>query len=271
MKIFTKMLTVAALASLTLIGCQKDSQQISQVQQTRISQETLNKIHNLGFGTDDVQIVEQGYLVEGDIVLTEELLNSTPDQQLLRIANNEQYRTTNLVTGLPRNITVSIDSKLPSSYGPALDEAIRRYNAENLTITMTKVTSGAAISISKGHGSYLASSGFPTSSGAPYSQVLINSQSLGSGDGSSTFTNYIATILVHEIGHCIGFRHTDYMDRSYSCGGAYSNEGASNVGAILIPGTPSGPDAGSFMLACISSNQNRPFNSNDKTALNYLY
>nr|MCU0383478.1 zinc-dependent metalloprotease [Cyclobacteriaceae bacterium] len=83
--------------------------------------------------------------------------------------------------------------------------------------------------------------------------------------------NKSSTILAHEIGHCIGFRHTDYMDRSYSCGGATANEGASTVGAILIPGTPSGPDAGSFMLACIGNGQNRPFNNNDKTALAFLY
>jgi hypothetical protein len=77
--------------------------------------------------------------------------------------------------------------------------------------------------------------------------------------------------MAHEIGHCIGFRHTDYMDRSYSCGGSATNEGASTVGAIQIPGTPSGPDANSFMLACIGSGMNRPFNNNDKTALSYLY
>jgi hypothetical protein len=77
--------------------------------------------------------------------------------------------------------------------------------------------------------------------------------------------------MAHEVGHCIGFRHTDYADRSYSCGGAYANEGASSVGAIYIPGTAVGPDPNSFMLACIGRNENRPFNANDRTALNYLY
>jgi hypothetical protein len=43
------------------------------------------------------------------------------------------------------------------------------------------------------------------------------------------------------------------------------------VGAIHIPGTPTGPDPTSWMLACIGSGVNRPFNSNDVTALNYLY
>lgn len=61
------------------------------------------------------------------------------------------------------------------------------------------------------------------------------------------------------------------MNRAYSCGGRHYNEGSAGVGAILIPGTPSKADPNSWMLACISSGQNRPFNANDAIALNYLY
>jgi hypothetical protein len=195
------------------------------------------------------------------------MLNSNPDYKLLRIAEVEQYRTTNLVNaGSGRTITVSMDSKLPSSYVAALDEALARYNAENLSLTFTRVSGkGGNIHLVKGNGNFLASAGFPTG-GNPYGQVKVNSRAIGNQPQAT-----VATILAHEIGHCIGFRHTDYMDRSYSCGGSATNEGASSVGAILIPGTPSGPDANSFMLACIASGANRPFNNNDKTALDYLY
>jgi hypothetical protein len=195
------------------------------------------------------------------------MLNSNPDYKLLRIAEVEQYRTTNLVNaGSGRTITVSMDSKLPSSYVAALDEALARYNAENLNLTFTRVSGkGGNIHLVKGNGNFLASAGFPTG-GNPYGQVKVNSRAIGNQPQAT-----VATILAHEIGHCIGFRHTDYMDRSYSCGGSATNEGASSVGAILIPGTPSGPDANSFMLACIASGANRPFNNNDKTALDYLY
>jgi len=255
-----------ALLSILVYSCKKQSKQEQQPEQ--ISAQVLDKIAALGFSKSNVQIHEEGYLVEGDIVLTENDLNTTPDSKLLRIAETEQYRTSNLVGSLPRTITVRVSTALPSSYVTATNEAIRRYNAEGLRISFSRVTSGGDIVLSRapsGAG-YLASSGFP-SGGNPYPSVRVNSAYLGSNPG----TNYLATILAHEIGHCIGFRHTDFMNRAYSCGGSPVNEGASTVGAILIPGTPSGPDAGSFMLACIGSGQNRPFNTNDRTALNYLY
>jgi hypothetical protein len=165
-----------------------------------------------------------------------------------------------------------LDNKLAAKagYSQALQELANRYNALNLQLTFTVVSSGANITFVNANGSYLASAGFPTSSGSPYGQVKVNSRAIGTGT-SSTFVNYLATILAHEAGHCIGFRHTDYMDRSFSCGGSTANEGASTVGAVHIPGTPTTADSGSWMLACIGSGVNRPFNNNDKTALSYLY
>ncbi|WP_207432713.1 M57 family metalloprotease [Sabulibacter ruber] len=247
-------------------SCSTDEEAI--VEKASISKETLAKIYDMGFGTTDVQAMEGGYLVEGDIFLTDEELNAPHDPKFLRVGETEQYRTTNLVTvtGTSRTITISMSSQLPSTYLAGLDEAIRRYNAENITLKFQRVSSGGDIVIARGNGSYLASAGFP-SGGNPYGSVKVNSNAIG----KSPNTNYLATILAHEIGHCIGFRHTDYMDRSFSCGGAYTNEGASSVGAIHIPGTPTTADATSWMLACIGSGQNRPFNANDKSALGYLY
>ena len=268
MRQMLKPLAFLLIAGFAITSCKKE---VKDPAQEQISEETLTKIYNHGFGTSNVAKIEEGYLVEGDIILTEEFLNSTPGGNFLRIANTEQYRTTNLVSG-PRNITVSLDSKLAAiaGYSQALNEMVSRYNAQNLTLDFQVVGSGGDIKFVNANGPYLGSSGFPNNAGAPYGQVKLYSRNIGSGT-NSTFIKYLATIMAHEVGHCIGFRHTDYADRSYSCGGAYANEGASSIGAILIPGTPEGPDPNSFMLACISRNENRPFNSNDRTALNYLY
>lgn len=257
------------LALVLMVGfssCQKEEDAVSA---NEVSALTLAKISSMGFNTDNVQRVEGGYIVEGDIMFSDADLNVPLETNALRVGDEEQYRTSNLVTvGTGRTINVAISSSLPSAYVTALDEAIRRFNAENLRLKFRRVSSGYNILLSKAPAgsTYLASAGFP-SGGNPYSSVRVNSDYLGSNPG----TNYLATILAHEIGHCIGFRHTDYMNRAYSCGGAFYNEGASTVGAIHIPGTPTGADPNSWMLACIGSGVNRNFNANDKTALRYLY
>jgi hypothetical protein len=234
----------------------------------QISDEVKAKISALGFDPAGVQKVEDGYLVEGDIILTaNDLNNGHADGKSIIYANEEHYRTTNLVTSLPRTITIRVNSTLPSRYFSCMDAAINRYNAQNLRVKFSRVTSGGNIVINPApSGSpYLASAGFP-SGGNPYTQVLVNRAYLDTWN-----TSTVTSILAHEVGHCIGFRHTDYMSRQYSCGGSPYNEGSGGVGAIHISGTPTGPSAGSWMLACIGNGTNRPFTSSDVTALNYVY
>jgi hypothetical protein len=178
-----------------------------------------------------------------------------------------------LVTGLPRTITVYMPTTFSTANFAAVDEAIRRYNAQNLGLVFQRVTTSSAsivfsrLTRSQERQGILGSSGFPTAAGNPYGVIKM------SGVLESTYhltVNGIATIMAHEMGHCIGFRHTDYYNRAISCGGSVSNEGASTVGANLIPGTPATAAAKSWMLAC-TDGSDRPFNNDDKTALNYLY
>ncbi len=265
-RLFTPLALVVGTA-FAISSCEKKEDVVAK---SEISEETLTQVRALGFSTTEATVVEGGVLVEGDILLTNEMLTSQPEYSMLRVGQEEQYRTTNLVntSSGTRTITIRVSTSLPSAYITATDELIRRYNAENLRLRFSRVTSGGNIVLSaapSGAG-YLASAGFP-SGGNPYNQVLVNSGAIGTANAST----YIATILAHEVGHCIGFRHTDYAGRQYSCGGSAVNEGASTVGAVYIPGTPTGNDPNSWMLACIGSGANRPFNSNDRTALNYLY
>ena len=113
MKQVMKFFPVVIMGIIVFTGCKKTAT----IPQEEISQSTLAKIYEHGFGTSDVQKVEEGYLVEGDIVLTEEFLGQKPAGNFLRIANNEQYRTTLLVTGLPRTIKIALDSKLSAKTG----------------------------------------------------------------------------------------------------------------------------------------------------------
>jgi hypothetical protein len=254
------------------VSCKRESV----TTQNDVASSVLKKIEAQGFSTDNVRKVDGGYLVEGDIVLTEDNLNAQSTSPSLLIANSEQYRTTNLVKALPRVITVSVSGTLSglAVWSNATDALISRYNALGLQITLKRVASGGNVDIvgfdqgPSGGFITLGSSGFPTSAGDPYSQIKMNTNV--QAYGSNPNQGYITSVLQHEMGHCIGFRHTDYFNRALSCGGRKSNEGSAGIGAILIPGTPSGFDKESFMLSC-SAGTDRTFNANDIIALNYLY
>jgi len=266
MRTIEKIVATLGLLSLSLASCKKQI-----INKEEISQAVTDKIFALGFSTEGIQKTDDGYLIEGDIILSNADLDRKPVVQFLRIAGNEQYRTFNLLTGLPRTLTISLSNKFPPIYGTALDEAIQRFNAENLQIHFQRANNDGDIEIAKANGNFAGTSGLPSANGIPFKTIKLNSSVIGNGNNSPVFINYLATLIAHEIGHCIGFRHTDYMNRSFSCTGRSVNEGAGISGAVSIPGTPVSSDSGSWMLACITANQNRPFDDNDKIALSYLY
>lgn len=270
MKLFTPILAGLACISVFAVSCKREDVTPA----NPIPESVMAQIAAKGFSTDDVRKVDNGYLVEGDIVLTESNLTEQSTSPNLVIANVEQYRTTNLVTGLPRTITISVEGTLTglAVWSNATNTFIDRYNAQGLQISLQRVTSGGQVKIvgfyegPSGGFITLGSAGFP-SGGNPYSEIRMNTHPQAYGTNPNP--GYITSVLQHEMGHCIGFRHTDYMNRN-SCGKRKQNEGTAGVGAVWIPGTPTGLDANSFMLAC-SAGTDRTFNTNDVVALNYLY
>ena len=267
MKNYLKISAYALLLFL-LASCQ-DQNTPEQPQLEDVPNEILDKVDALGFNANEVRMYDGTLFIEGDIAIPVSKLDQMKPGQ--RIPTEEQYSTNNLVAGNPRTINVFVD--MPQKYKDATDIANARYNAESLNLTFQRVTSssGADITIKASPWYYrflgiLGSAGFPEN-GNPYHTILMTRAYY---DNVSNI-NGLATTIAHEMGHCIGMRHTDYMDRSYSCGGVPDNEGDGGVGANHIPGTPTGPDANSWMLACGTPEGDRPFTSNDQVALDYLY
>lgn len=263
---------VAALCPLVFSSCDKGKKDaLTDPVQDAVT--AAQKIKKLGFDTSNIIPFNEGYIVENDIFLSSKDLDKkqSESQTKLRIAKNEQYRTTNFVTGLPRVLTVRFPAPNRPDFSAVLFQVVKDYNDLKLDLTFQMV-SGASADItilpssSLPYGTLGITSYWP-SGGSPGSQILINETIFN----TTSLNPFLVSVIKHEMGHAIGLKHTDYMNRAYSCGGGGS-ETDDGSGYVNIPGTPTGPDRESFMLACVPDASNpRGFVDNDILALSYMY
>ncbi len=266
---------IVAIAScflLCLTSCELDQEIPNEdtSEQQAVPKHIIQKLESAGFHTNEgLYKYNEGYIVENDIYVTEERLDELSKEKTETFGDAKQYRTNNLVSGT-RTIRVFIDPSFPPYVKSALDEALRRYNALNLRLTFRRTSSASSndirivpVYIANG---FFGSTWFP-SNGRPFRTIELNTFHYN----NSKRLGNAASVIAHEIGHTIGFRHTDYANTNFSGCPNGGNEGQAGVGAILIPGTPSGPVANSWMLACTGLNTNRPFIASDRTALRRLY
>ena len=180
----------------------------------------------------------------------------------------EQYRTTNLVGAGVSKICVIPSSSLAGTaqLSQGLDLAIENYNQLGLQFTLARGDAAdcSARIYGKVAGPVGGSSGFP-SNGLPYGEFQV-------GSGLKRYSVDVNEhVITHELGHTIGLRHSDYYNRSISCGSG-GNEGDGGVGAILIEGTsPTATRGGSLMNSCFRSSETGEWLGDDVKALQVLY
>lgn len=261
-------------------------------------------IMKAGFSIKDAEKIGNSYLVEGDIIMSaEDLVRQKGLREGLAGKNGpstEQYKSGYTLAAKYINngqIKVKVNGgNLQKLVTDATTIALKRYNDLKLKTTFVLETNSTAKAditvVMKDLGGYNAdgvitlgqAGGFPTADGTPGPGFSLNNQYYNATDYTAT---EIAAVVAHEIGHCVGFRHTDYTDRR-SCGIGKgepiviyktNEEGTKylldangnkipdlTTTASLIPGTPK-TDASSWMRAC---NAPGAFTANDKTAIYYL-
>ena len=248
----------AVSCAVLMTGCGVDSE--SEVAEIK------SNLVQAGFPADDIMVVDGAVYVGSDAQVSLEA-----SQEMLQPGKDsaEQYRTTNLVASTVTKICINPTATFNSysALSAGLDLAIENYNQQNLSFQMARgPTTGCSANITaQTDSSTGGSAGFPAG-GLPYGTITI-------GTGLQAYSVDVSEhVITHELGHCVGFRHSDYYNRAISCGGRKQNEGPSTVGAILIPGTPStAVVGGSVMNSCFRSTETGEWTSTDVTALQYLY
>jgi hypothetical protein len=217
-----------------------------------------------GIGFDTTSVIESGeyYVIEGDILFYKDI-NKYKDDNL---SKTDQFRTTQIIKN-GMIIKIFLDESdnwgsLKSVISGAVDNTVQAFRVLNSGLVFTRIYSASNCNIridQSGRPTGCGEAGFPTN-GSPYGQIDINELVVYHNSGNMT-TLQLTNLISHEVGHCLGLRHTDYLNNN-----AERNDPS---GAIKIPGTPdTDPLSLMNLYAC---KKDAGFSRHDRIALQKLY
>jgi len=224
----------------------------------------VDKLIEMGYKRERIVELDAFYIVQGDLMFSKNIKDyGRKNIQSRHASTNNLVSQTNVTT-----MTVYVDSSIPTSgddnWRNAIISALNDWNSnsESKAYFILSYSTNSNIIIKSDSDNPLpnntiASAGFPVG-GQPYNTILINldfNSNSNITEGSKRYN------MVHELGHCIGFRHTNWD---------INNEGTAGVGANLIPGTPE-QDPNSVMNGGTALFSWNGFSVFDIISLEYLY
>jgi hypothetical protein len=277
-----KLSLYAALLLLMLSACKRDVISPSMpatepAAQTVTDARYLMLLSKLGMNTNHVVDAGNFVVTEGDYgfakkfldtlqLATIEAITATVKQQgngNARLASTNTLLTSN-------NITVFVPF-LNTFYYDASYRALAEWNAlPNCRINLYRLTNNnesrdwdiRTDNTITGYYALADFPGFPEANGTPGYNILVNEAAIRA---NGLYSNHVARILMHEIGHMCGLRHQDWD---------VINEPVSPVGANYVPGAPVSDPASVFISTVgvnIFTYPNPEFSAADIDAIQILY
>lgn len=255
---------------LTIAGCKKTSAPPDD-SKTKPTSLVLSYIKGLGYKDSQIQDLGTDYLVEGDILFSKDTTKKpcakvspgkTSQKQV------DQYGDGTYVSpGV--SVTVAVDPTM-NAYLSFIQYAINQYNNTPSSLRFFLLgTPGAAatpnLTITTTNNPNLCGSSYAPSNGQPGAFVFINRNILDNESGNKKLA-----IIMHEMGHTIGLRHSNWVQNNEPQMGV--DPVGTPVNAIQIPGTPtSGNDPNSIMIWDICMSTISTFSQYDIAAIQFLY
>ena len=254
------------LLAFTLFSCEPNDETKTNAESgvvvTSQNKSVIDEIIKQGYRLEDIVETPEFYLVQGDIMFSkniEDYSHSDPEER--------HAYTNNLLSSSFTVVTVAIDPSINTAgvdnWTSALNAAMTEWsNVPGTSIRFVLYSGSNPDILVKSDNNVLgnnviASAGFPAN-GKAYNQILINLDFNSNMTVSESTKKYN---LVHELGHCIGFRHTNWELLGESAGG---------IGANYIPNTPT-QDSNSVMNGGTALYSWNGFSSYDSYAVKYLY
>jgi hypothetical protein len=221
------------------------------------------RIVEMGFRADMIVDAGDHFVVEGDILFRKSDLAGAPRLDVEAVGDPLfHYRVTNIVSQgvMAQGLRVDLTNITGNAaWTQAARNAMAQWNVSaGNKVKFVEVTSSGDVTFgfNPGLGSTtIAAAQWPIN-GYPGWSVQINT----SFNGLSSTQKLNA--MVHELGHAIGMRHTNYASVDPS-------SDVSTYGAVHITGTPTGSESASVMYS-VNHNWNG-FTTNDRLANGTLY
>ncbi len=264
-------LFVAISISILAIQCNKENDDINSDETSNVEvselnssipKEVLTKLKGAGFDTNQEIIKsDDGYVVEGDMIITESYLDEIDSDSLALGDNNiakQAYARGHLVRcSRVRDITVK--NNLRDFDGP-IRAALNDWNRVNGSFLRFRLVSRGRVDVNINRKRGQIGIAALPSGGKPGRFIDLDPALLRRSVNRNQLNATVRFIIRHELGHIIGFAHTNIDD---------------SVPKVTVPGTPRADNKsimnGAGSLANIVRVRNLSFSGNDKKALRKLY